>query len=151
MRNSPALPIIALAAAVALAVTAALAYAAGPAKPVVVLSEVEIALTAWALALAVYGVQGLTSVMLEGRELRPGVVRPRLTDPFSVAIVGLSALLLGAAIVLGWGISAEWKPRWLGMLAGAGCFDLALLLAFYKEAFIGNEASFEERNDGVPW
>lgn len=151
MRNSPTLPIIALAVAVALAAIAAFSYAGGPAKPVVVLSTAQIGLTVWAFTLTVYGVQGLVSVMLEGRELRPGVVLPRLTEPLSVAIAGFSTLLLGAAITLGWGISAEWKPRWLGMLAGAGCLDLALLLAFYKEAFVGNETGFEERNDGVPW
>jgi hypothetical protein len=26
-----------------------------------------------------------------------------------------------------------------------------LLLVFYKEAFIGDEATFDDRQDGVPW
>jgi hypothetical protein len=32
-----------------------------------------------------------------------------------------------------------------------GCLDLAILLIFYKEVFIGDEARLDEIDDGVPW
>jgi hypothetical protein len=55
------------------------------------------------------------------------------------------------SVALGIGITQGWGPAALGLLAGAGSIDLAILLACYKEGFIGNEGSFDERNDGVPW
>lgn len=117
----------------------------------IALTELEIGLTAIAFTLAIFGIQGLISVLLEGRRLLPGRVRPRLTNPLSVAIVVFALLLFGIAIFLGIGIVRGWGPLALGTLAGLGCLDLALLLIFYKEAFIGDEACFDERNDGVPW
>ena len=38
-----------------------------------------------------------------------------------------------------------------GVAAGAGCVFLATLLVCYKEAFLGDEARFDDREDGVPW
>ncbi len=115
------------------------------------LSELEIGFVGIALTLVIFAVIGLISVMLEGRELRPGRVAPRLTNPLSVAIVIFSALLFVIAIFLGLGIVQNWRPQLIGLLAGLGSLDLALLLVFYKEGFVGNEARFDERDDGVPW
>jgi hypothetical protein len=151
MRNSPSVPIIAVGAATVLAALAALSYVTGGPKPTVVLNEIQIALAAWAFALAVYGTQGLLSLLLEGRELRPGRVAPRLTDPLSAAIVLAALGLFAIAVLLGLGIVSGWRPALLGILAGSGSVDLALLLIFYKEAFLGDEAILQEREDGVPW
>jgi hypothetical protein len=151
MRNSPALPILALGVAAVLAVATIISYAAGAAKSVTVLSEAEIGMAAWAFTLAIYGVQGLVSVLTEGRELRPGVIEPRPSNLFIVAILVLGLALFGIATGLGWAIISDWRPRSLGLLAGAGCLDLALLLILYKEAFVGNEVRFDLRDDGVPW
>jgi hypothetical protein len=151
MRNSPTLPIIAVGAAMVLAALAALSYVMGGPKATVVLNEIQIALAAWAFALAVYGTQGLLSLLLEGRELRPGRVAPRLTDPLSAAIVVVALGLFAIAVLLGLGIVSGWRPALLGLLAGSGSVELALLLIFYKEAFLGDEAILQERNDGVPW
>src|SRR4051812_24180464 len=115
------------------------------------LSELEIGFVGIALTLVIFAVIGLISVMLEGRELVPGRVAPRLTDPLSVAIVIFSVLLFVIAVFLGLGIVQDWGPRLIGLLAGLGSLDLALLLVFYKEGFVGNEARFDERDDGVPW
>lgn len=115
------------------------------------LTELEIGLTAIAFTLAIFGIQGVISVLVEGRRLRPGRVRPRLTNPLSVAIVLFSLVLFALAVLLGIGIVRGWSATLLGALAGLGCLDLALLLIFYKEAFLGDEASFDKRNDGVPW
>jgi hypothetical protein len=115
------------------------------------LSELEIGFIGFALTLLIFAVQGFISVLLEGRELRPGRVRPRLTNPLSVAIVIFSGLLLVIAVFLGIGIAQEWQPYLIGTLAGLGSIDLALLLVFYKEGFVGNYARFDDREDGTPW
>ena len=115
------------------------------------LNELEIGFVGVALTLVIFAVIGLISVLLEGRELTPGRVPPRLTDPLSVAIVIFSALLFVIAVFLGTGIVQGWEPRLIGLLAGLGSLDLALLLVFYKEGFVGNEARFDDRDDGVPW
>ena len=59
------------------------------------LSELQLGAVAGALTLGVFGIQGLISVLLEGRELRPGMAPPHLTNPLSAAIVIVSILLLG--------------------------------------------------------
>jgi hypothetical protein len=115
------------------------------------LSELEIGFVGVALTLVIFAVMGLTSVLLEGRELRPGRVGPRLTNPLSLAIIAFSGLLFVIAVFLGLGIAQNWRPQLIGVLAGLGSLDLALLLVFYKEGFVGNEACFDDRDDGVPW
>jgi len=151
MDNSPRLPTVAVVLAAIMAVIALVSYASGTVGDVPVLSEMEIALASIALTLLIFGLQGWVSVLLEGRRLRPGLVRPRLTNPLSWGIVLCSLLLLGVAIALASGIRLGWGPMVLGSLAGAGSLLLAALLIFYKEAFIGDEAGFDERDDGVPW
>jgi len=115
------------------------------------LTELEIGLVAWALALVIFGVQGLLSVAVEGRELRPGHVEPRLTGQLSVAIVAFGLALLAISALLGVAILDGWPPARVGTLAGAGCLILGLLLVLYKEAFVGDEAALDERDDGIPW
>ena len=151
MDNSPRLPTVAILLAVGLAIVTGVSYASRQIGDVPFLSEVEIGLVAAGFTLAIFGVQGLISVLLEGRQLHPGIVRPRLTDPLSIAIVAFSLLLFGIAIALAYGIVLDWGPIILGTLAGAGCLILAMLLVFYKEAFVGDEACFDDREDGVPW
>jgi len=115
------------------------------------LNELEIGFVGIALTLVIFAVIGLISVLLEGRELQPGRVQPRLTNPLSVAIVIFSGFLFVIAIFLGVGIAQDWEPQLIGVLAGLGSIDLALLLVFYKEGFVGNETTFDQRDDGVPW
>lgn len=150
MRNTPTVPIVALVVAAVLAVVTVIRYLSLD-READVLTEGQIGLAAWAFALAIYGVQGLISVMLEGRELHIGRVRPRLTNPLSLAIVVFALILLADAVLLGYGIIDDWEPMAIGTLAGVGCLVLALLLIFYKEAFVGDETRFDEREDGVPW
>lgn len=149
MRNSATLPSVALVVALVAGLAAALAEP-GSRDPFA-LSELQIGLVAWAFALAIFGLQGLLSVAVEGRELRPGRQPPHLTDPLSVAIVVFALLLVIAAGLLGYGIIAGWSPMTLGLAAGIGCIILALLLVSYKEGFVGEEASFDRRDDGIPW
>ena len=148
MTNSPRLPAVALILASLLAI--ATAAAIDPDRPVP-LSELQLGAVAGALTLAVFGIQGLISVLLEGRELRPGMAPPHLTNPLSTAIVIVSILLFGDAVLLGYGIVTGWGTAALGVAAGAGCVFLATLLVCYQEAFLGDEARFDDREDGVPW
>ena len=151
MENSRGLPIAAIVIAALLALLTYLSYQAGEAAEIFHLSELEIAYVAAAVGLVTFGIEGLISVLLEGRRLRPGRVQPRLTEPLTVAIVILSIALFADAVVLGYAVYEDWSPIRLGLLAGAGCLIIATLLIFYKEAFVGNEATFDDREDGVPW
>ena len=148
MTNSPRLPVVALILASLLAIAAAAAIDPGRPLP---LSELKLGAVGGALTLAVFGIQGLISVLLEGRELRPGMAPPHLTNPLSGAIVIVSIFLFGDALLLGYGIVIGWGTAALGVAAGAGCVFLATLLVCYKEAFLGDEARFDDREDGVPW
>ena len=148
MRNSPYLPLAALVLAIVLALHAGISAGATDNQ---VLNELQLGEIAIALTLAIYAVQGLISVVVEGQELKPGRIRPRLTGLLSVGILFLSLVLFGVAIMLAYGIADDWRIEAIGTLAGIGCFVLSLLLVVYKEAFIGDEASFDDRRDGVPW
>lgn len=147
MRNTLGLPVASLVLAAALAGLVLLTHGIDD-HP---LNELELGATAGALGLIIYGIQGLISVWVEGKELRPGRVPPHLTDVLSWSIVGISFVLLLVAIALTFGLVSDWGPIALGLLAGTGCLILAFLLVAYKEAFLGDEASFDRRDDGIPW
>jgi hypothetical protein len=147
VRNSPLLPALSLMAGV-FAMVAVFMADSGDVHP---LSELQLGTMSGALALVIFGIQGLLSVGLEGRELRPGIAPPQLTTPLSAAIVIVSLLLFTDALLLGYGIVSGWGTPPLGIAAGAGCVFLAALLIFYKEAFLGDEARFDDREDGIPW
>jgi hypothetical protein len=146
--NSPRLPVVTLILASLLAISAAAVIDPGQPLP---LSELQLGAVGGALTLGVFGIQGLISVGLEGRQLRPGMAPPHLTNPLSAAIVIVSILLFADALLLGYGIVIGWGTVALGVAAGAGCLFLATLLVCYKEAFLGDEARFDDREDGVPW
>jgi hypothetical protein len=146
MRNSPWLPTIAL--IVAFLAGVYVGVVAGDDDP---LNELQLGLAAGALALAIFGVQGLISVLVEGETLRLGRRLPRLTDALSIGIMALTLVLFCIALLLAYGIADDWRTLVIGSLAGAGCIVLALLLVFYKEAYLGDEAELEPRDDGIPW
>jgi hypothetical protein len=146
--NSPRLPVVALILASLLAIAAVAVI--DPGQPLA-LSELQLGAVGGALTLGVFGIQGLLSVGLEGRQLRPGASPPHLTNLLSAAIVLGSLLLFADALLLGYGIVIGWGTVALGVAAGMGCVFLAALLVFYKEAFLGDEARFDDREDGVPW
>lgn len=151
MDNSPRLPTVSILLALGLGLIAGASYLSREIGDVPFLSEAEIGIVAIGFTMAIFGFQGLISVLLEGRQLQVGIVRPRLTDPLSWGIVLFSLLLLAVAVALAYGIVLDWGAIVLGLLAGAGCLILSTLLIFYKEAFVGDEARFDQREDGVPW
>lgn len=160
MQNSPGIPLAAFVVAVVLtSATIASVMAGVGGDPA--LNELQIGAAAWAVTLAVFGAQGIVSIVLEGRQLFVGTIAPRLTnplraprygvDPLSAAIAACSILLLALAGLTGLAIVSGQPTAVVGTAAGAGCLDLGLLLLFYKEAFIGHEAHLESRQDGIPW
>ncbi|MBO0880621.1 MAG: hypothetical protein J2P17_09805 [Mycobacterium sp.] len=150
MQNSPGLPLIALVVAVILAtITAASALAGIGADPA--LTELQLGATAWALALAIYGVQGVASIITEGRTLVPRTVAGHMGVRMTVVIAGLSVVLFAVSALTGLAIVSGQSTAVIGSAAGAGCLLLGLLVLSYKEAFIGHEAHLESRHDGIPW
>jgi len=115
------------------------------------LSELEIAFVAFGLTLLVFAAQGFISVALEGRELHVGRIAPHLTNRIGLSLMLGSLLLFVLSLVLGTGVALGWSVKVIGSLAGIGAVMLALMLAPYKEGFVGSEAHFDDRNDGVPW
>ncbi len=151
MDNSPRLPTVSLLIAAVLAVLTALLSAPADEGAAFRLSEIQIGFAGVALTLAIFGAQGLISVALEGRQLEPGRSAPRLTDPLTGAILVLVVLLLATAWWLATSLLAGAGASQVGLAAGLGCIALALLLVVYKEAFVGDEARFDRRDDGIPW
>ncbi|MCC6314146.1 MAG: hypothetical protein IT337_09020 [Thermomicrobiales bacterium] len=150
MRNSPLLPLVALVLAVVLAGIAAAAVASAGERGGA-LNELELGAVAGALAFGVFGVQGLLSVGLEGVELRPGRTPAHLTRSLTAVSVIAAVALFAVSLLLGYGIVTGWDTARIGVAAGIGCALLALLLIFYKEAFLGDETVLETRDDGIPW
>src|SRR5689334_7513884 len=102
MRNAPRLPLLSLYLAAGITILLLITTRHGGRFP---LTEVELGLVAGALTLAVYGLQGLISIAVEGIELTPGRRAPMLTGPLSAAIVLCSIALFAVAIALSWGIA----------------------------------------------
>jgi hypothetical protein len=150
VQNSPGIPLAAFVVAIVLAgatiVSVMLGVGGNPA-----LNELQIGAAAWAVTLAMFGAQGIVSIVLEGRQLFVGTIGPRLTNPLSAAIAACSILLLILAGLTGLAIVSGQPTAVVGTAAGAGCLDLGLLLLLYKEAFVGHEAHLEPRQDGLPW
>jgi hypothetical protein len=150
MQNSPGIPLAALVVAFGVATLTGLSVVAGVGGGIA-LNELQLGATAWALALGLYGLQGIVSIVVEGRQVFPGTIKPRLNNPFSAVIAALSVLLFVLAGLTGFAIVSGRSTALIGTAAGVACLDLGLLLLFYKEAFIGHEAHLDLRQDGVPW
>lgn len=147
MRNTAGLPIVAFVLAIALLLLVGNNHAVNPGH----FNVVELGAIAAATALIIYGVMGLISVLVEGRELTPGSSPPHLTSSLSIAVAVISLLLLATGVALAYGLASNWGTTAIGLLAGLGCFLMAAMLVAYKEGFLGEEARFDRRDDGVPW
>jgi hypothetical protein len=150
MNNSPGIPLVAVVVAILLAGAIVVSVMAGVGGDPA-LNELQIGAVAWALTLGMFGVQGIVSLVAEGRQLFVGTIGPRLTAPLSAAIAACSLLLVFLAGLTGLVIVSGQPTAVVGSVAAAGCLDLGLLLLLYKEAFVGHEAHLEPRHDGIPW
>jgi hypothetical protein len=147
MRNTSGLPIVSLVIAALLLASVAIHQEFRFEH----LNVIELGALAAVVGLLIYGIQGLISVAVDGEELKPGTTPPHLTDALSDGIVIISALLIMNGLTLAYGLADNWGTVWIGLLAGLGCILLAFMLVAYKEAFLGEEARFDRRDDGVPW
>jgi hypothetical protein len=150
MQNSPGIAIAALVAALALGLITVLSVMAGIGGDRA-LSELQTGASAWALALALFGVQGIVSLVVEGRQLVLGAIEPHMGVRSSLMIATLSIVVFLLAGATGLAIISGRPTAVIGSAAGTACLVLGLLLLFYKEAFVGHEAHLESRNDGIPW
>jgi len=116
------------------------------------LDSYQIALIAWGFLLALYGVQGVLSVWLEGRELRLNAHRERPREPLWVFVVvlGLTALEFFLAVRFVMGLPTA-PARQLALDSGLLFLVLAAMLVLYRKYFVEDEVVAGERDDGVPW
>jgi hypothetical protein len=106
---------------------------------------------AWIFVLALFGVQGLISVFLEGQKLHPG---PEKTPAESgMAVLWMLLLLAGEVFISVRFIFdlPEAPVQTLAVEASAGFFVLAAMALVYRRSFLPEEAALHEREDHVPW
>lgn len=116
------------------------------------LESYQIALIVWGFVLALYGVQGLLSVWLEGQQLQPGE-RGSAREPWwAVAAI---AVLAGAEIALAvqfiQNLQRQSDPQQLALDGALLFVGLATMLVLYRKYFIADEVIIQDRDDGVPW
>jgi hypothetical protein len=116
------------------------------------LEAYEVWQIAWVFALALFGVQGLISVFLEGQELRPGM-KEALSES-NVALL-LMALLLLAELFICFkfinDLAGAASVQTLAWETSAGFFLLAAMVIVYRRWFLPHEVLVQERRDHVPW
>ncbi len=116
------------------------------------LESYQVALIVWGFVLALYGVQGLLSVWLEGQELRPGE-KNSAPEPMGAVIV--MALLAGAVLLCAVqfvrSLQYQPDPQRLALYGALLFWGLAAMLVLYRRYFIGDEVVVGDRDDGVPW
>lgn len=127
----------------------------GPGGPVP-LSVVQIGLMAFSMLCLVYGSIGLVSVWLEGRELRPGMRRPRAGRGILAAGLLGVALLVAAAgffsgLIIGDLKTGRSHPERDGLMAGVIFLLGAFLLVFYRRFFMDEVAEADDERSEVPW
>jgi len=116
------------------------------------LEAYEIALIVWLAVLAVYGLQGLISVYLEGRELElEGGHQARASWGSLLLLLGLLAFQIFDAAEFVTSFLGGASSQTLAVYAALGFFGLAAMLVVYRRAFISDEAIAQEREDDVPW
>lgn len=116
------------------------------------LESYQIALIVWGFVLALYGVQGLLSVWLEGPQLRPGE-KNQAREPLGavVAIALLTGVVFFFAVRFVQSLQHQPDPQRLALYGALLFVGLAAMLVLYRKYFIGDEVVTQDRDDGVPW
>lgn len=119
------------------------------------LHRYEIFLISMTMILAIYGIHGLVSVWLEGRELEPGR-RPAKNSNWAfwailACLSGVLALAVAFAGAIAEGLRAGPDTVREGFLMGGVLLLFALALALYKRHFLPDEVLVEEPDSDVPW
>lgn len=116
------------------------------------LESYQIALIVWGFVLALYGVQGLLSVWLEGQQLRPAEKNPAREPLGAVVVMALVAgVVLFFAVQFIQGLRYQPDPQRLALDGAVLFFGLAAMLVLYRKYFLGEEVVTQDRDDGVPW
>lgn len=116
------------------------------------LESYQIALIVWGFVIALYGVQGLLSVWLEGQQLQPGEKHsPREPLGAVVVIALLAGLALFFAVQFVRSLQQQPDPQRLALYGALLFFGLAAMFVLYRKYFIGDEVITQDRDDGVPW
>lgn len=116
------------------------------------LESYEIGLVAWIFLLALFGIQGLISVWLEGKELKLGREKRPSESPIAVIAIGIltvAELVLAVSFIQS--LQANGSPKALAIYAALIFFSLAAQLCLYRRYFIADEVIAQERDDELPW
>jgi hypothetical protein len=158
-RNDPGGPLAALIAAVAFfwgaRIYGTLVVGAAPGEPVP-LSVFQIGLMALGILLVIYGIIGLVTIWLEGRELQLGRRRARPGRvAFTVGLVLVAILVAASGLfagIIGEDLHAvRAHPAREGLLAGIIFLLAALVLAFYRRFFMDDVVEADDERSEVPW
>ncbi len=116
------------------------------------LESYQIALIVWGFVLALYGVQGLLSVWLEGRELQPAE-KNSAREPLGavVAITLVVGVVLFCAVQFVHSLQHHPDPQRLALYGALLFLGLAAMLVLYRKYFVDDEVVTQDRDDGVPW
>jgi len=116
------------------------------------LESYQIALIVWGFVLALYGVQGVLSVWLEGQQLQPG---EKKAAPEPLPAVAAITVLAGAEIALAVQFVQNLRhgpnPHALALDGALLFLGLAAMLVLYRKYFLSDEVITQDRDDGVPW
>ena len=116
------------------------------------LKAYEIGLVAWTFLLALFGLQGLITVFLEGEELEPHEGKEREGSLGAIALLaGLLALEVALAVLFARGLYTGAQAKTLALYGGGIFLALAAMLIVYRRAFVKDEVIAQEREDDFPW
>ncbi|MFQ5793585.1 MAG: DOMON domain-containing protein [Candidatus Bipolaricaulia bacterium] len=117
------------------------------------LKAYEIWVVAVLFLLALFGLQGLASIRLEGTELEPDT-RKQAGQPLGavLAIGVMTAAVISLAVLFVYGlyVSAASLGR-LASYAAIGFFLMGVIMLIYRGYFIDDEVQVEGRDEEIPW
>ncbi len=116
------------------------------------LKAYQIGLVAWTFLLALFGIQGLITVYLEGQATEPHRGEAREGSPWAVLLLAmLLAVELAFSVLFARGLYGGAPSELLALYGGAIFFALAAMLIVYRRCFVRDEVIAEEREDDFPW
>lgn len=117
------------------------------------LKAYQIGLVAWTFLLALFGVQGLITVFLEGEAVQPheGEEREEGSRGAVLLLAMLLAVELAFSVLFARGLYGGAPPEILALYGGGIFLALAAMLICYRRFFVKDEVIAQEREDDFPW
>ncbi|MFQ6116688.1 MAG: hypothetical protein ACE5LQ_00320 [Candidatus Bipolaricaulia bacterium] len=116
------------------------------------LKAYEIGLVAWTFLMALFGIQGLITVFLEGKELEPHEGEERGGSPWAVLLfAGLFLVDVAFSLLFMRGLFGGARAETLALYSGVIFLALAAMLIVYRRFFVKDEVIAQEREDDFPW